>query len=130
MLIPGTTLIKNGLSFLLPRLLRAPRELKMAHFSHHHAYSGQHVYSGGKNNRIPIDSPRANDLAMSWRSPWELKWNHLKAHCTKPILKRHEYLQKPKLNVQECKFKNDKHEFSSGIKLCFSKWALLNKLAE
>ena len=48
MLIPGTTLIKNGSSFPPPRLLRAPCKLKMVHLSHHHAYSGQHVYSGGK----------------------------------------------------------------------------------
>ena len=55
MLIPGTTLIKNGSSFPLPRLLRAPRILKMAHLSHHHAYSGQHVYSRGKSNQIIVN---------------------------------------------------------------------------
>ena len=48
MLIPGTTLIKNGSSFPPPRLFRAPRLLKIAHLSHHHAQSGQHVYSEGK----------------------------------------------------------------------------------
>ena len=60
-------------------------------------------------NRISIDSPRPNDsqnFAISWRPPWELKRNHLKTHCSKHILKKHEYMQKPKLCVQECKFKN------------------------
>ena len=36
MLIPGTTLFKSGSSFPPPQLFRAPRELKMAHLSHHH----------------------------------------------------------------------------------------------
>ena len=43
MLMPGTTLIKHGSSFPPPRLFRAPRQLKMAHLSHHHAYFGQHT---------------------------------------------------------------------------------------
>ena len=48
MLIPGTTVIKNGSPFPPPRLLRAPRYLKMPHLFHHHTYSGYHVYLGGK----------------------------------------------------------------------------------
>ena len=62
--------------------------------------------------------------------PWELKRNHLKTHCTKHILKKQEYLKKPKLGFQECKLKNDNHEISNGNKLCFSKRALLNNLPE
>ena len=78
-------------------------------------------------NCISIDFPRPNDFAMSWRPPWKLKRKHLKIHGMKHVLKKHEYLKKPKLNVQECKLKNDKHEISNGNKLCFSKHALLNK---
>ena len=81
-------------------------------------------------NRISVDSPRPNDFAVSWRPPWELKWNHLKIHCTKHILKNHKYLKKPKLSVQECKLKNDDYEISNGNKLCFSKRSLLNKLPQ
>ena len=52
MLILGTTQIKNGSSFPPPRLFRARRLLKMAHLSHHHAYSGQQVYSGVKSTLL------------------------------------------------------------------------------
>ena len=87
MLIPGNTLIKNGLSFPPPRLFRAPPQLKMAHLSHHHAYSGQHTsFREGRVAVLQIfDICTSNVKLWSWVNPRKLTGFQFKSLFLNPL---------------------------------------------